>query len=308
MAETTAQTNNVLLAFDGSEHAQAAVEMLLDIPLARCEAPGEVTQVTVLSVMPTQYISGHEQLQDALDRACDRLRQGGLKATGILRAGNPPVTINNMAQELNARLLIIGAKGLRATLGILLGGVAQTVVEYAHCPVLVVRAPYRGLHQALLTIDGSIYGQKALEYVAPGPAGNACPVLPGHSAVHVVHVLPPIMPPEAAMRAWTIGPEVIYPAPMMAGQDWEKLEEEERQHGRELLEKAVAALKLEGIPTTFSLREGDASTEILDYVRKNPPDLVICGSRGWSEVTGWFMGSVSRKLVHYAPCSVLVVK
>ena len=47
----------------------------------------------------------------------------------------------------------MGAKGLRATLGILLGGVAQTVVEYANWPVLVVRAPFEGLHKVLLVSE-----------------------------------------------------------------------------------------------------------------------------------------------------------
>ena len=36
--------------------------------------------------------------------------------------------------------------------------------------------------------------------------------------------------------------------------------------------------------------------------------MVVCGSRGLSAVSGWLLGSVSRKLVHYAGCSVLIVK
>jgi nucleotide-binding universal stress UspA family protein len=36
--------------------------------------------------------------------------------------------------------------------------------------------------------------------------------------------------------------------------------------------------------------------------------LIVAGSRGLSEFQGWWMGSVSRKLVHYSNCSVLIVK
>ena len=56
------------------------------------------------------------------------------------------------------------------------------------------------------------------------------------------------------------------------------------------------------------LVRGDAATEIIDYAKERKVDLIVAGSRGLSQVRGWLLGSVSRKLVHYAPCSVLIVK
>ena len=53
---------------------------------------------------------------------------------------------------------------------------------------------------------------------------------------------------------------------------------------------------------------GDAGTEIIDYVKTHDIDLIVAGSRGLSQMRGWFLGSVSRKLVHYSNCSVLIVK
>ena len=80
-------------------------------------------------------------------------------------------------------LLVVGAKGLRATFGILLGGVAQQVVEYANCPVLVVRTPYEKLLRVLLVVDGSSHSQCAVEYLTRFP-------FPERSDVRVMHVLP----------------------------------------------------------------------------------------------------------------------
>jgi len=37
-------------------------------------------------------------------------------------------------------------------------------------------------------------------------------------------------------------------------------------------------------------------------------DLIVTGSRGLGQIRSWLMGSVSRKLVHYSGCSVLVVR
>ena len=63
-----------------------------------------------------------------------------------------------------------------------------------------------------------------------------------------------------------------------------------------------------GIESTPVLLRGDAATEILDYTDKENVDLIVAGSRGLSTFRGWLTGSVSRKLVHYSNCSVLIVK
>ena len=107
-------------------------------------------------------------MQAGLDREQERLAQAGMQVETILIAGNPAATLNAHAEEIQADLMLIGAKGLRATLGILLGGVAQQVVEYSTCPVLVVRAPYHGLTRILLVTDGSEQSKHTL--VLPGAA------------------------------------------------------------------------------------------------------------------------------------------
>jgi len=60
--------------------------------------------------------------------------------------------------------------------------------------------------------------------------------------------------------------------------------------------------------STPVLKWGDAATEIIEYVKSNKFDLIVAGSRGLSQFKGWWVGSVSRKLVHYSNCSVLIVK
>ena len=53
---------------------------------------------------------------------------------------------------------------------------------------------------------------------------------------------------------------------------------------------------------------GDAATEIIEYANQNQIDLIVAGSRGLSQMRRLLLGSLSRKLVHYAGCSVLIVK
>ena len=298
-----------LLAFDGSEHAQAAIQLLLDLPCA-CSIPPEHCSVTLMSVLPTQWIGGHEQMQAALDLEQQRLVSAGMQVEIILIAGNPAATLNAHAEEMHADLILIGAKGLRATLGILLGGVVQQVVEYSTSPVLVVRAPYHGLRRILLVTDGSEHSQQALAYLAPPcPDGSRrrCSWLPPAAEISLMHVLPPPLPDGVVTPAWALGPEVLYPAPV-APIDKKAIEAEEYLHGERLLDEAQHFLDQASLSIGRVLVRGDAATEIIHYTQQNEVDLIVCGSRGLSAVSGWLLGSVSRKLVHYAGCSVLIVK
>jgi nucleotide-binding universal stress UspA family protein len=295
-------TMNILLAYDGSEHAEAAVELVARLTLS------VDSSITLLAVMPTQYIQGHERLKARLEDTRQRLASGKARVSAEFKAGNPAASINDMAREIQTDLIVVGAKGLRATLGILLGGVAQQVVEYSCCPVLVVRAPFKEVRRVLLVTDGSPYSQSALEYLAPPPAALRPRFpLPPMAEVSVMHVLPPPITPDMMARSWTVGPEALFPVPPQTF-DLEALEQREEEEGQVLLDRTVECLANAGIQATGLMPRGDAATEILEYVREQHIDLIIGGSRGLSPVTSWLLGSVSRKLVHYADCSVMVVK
>jgi nucleotide-binding universal stress UspA family protein len=70
----------------------------------------------------------------------------------------------------------------------------------------------------------------------------------------------------------------------------------------------VDFLRSAGLEPGPVLKQGDAASEIIEYVKDRAIDLVVAGSRGLSPMRAWLLGSVSRKLVHYASCSVLIVK
>jgi len=52
---------------------------------------------------------------------------------------------------------------------------------------------------------------------------------------------------------------------------------------------------------------GDASERILHHAKHRSADLIVMGSRGFSELKGLFLGSVSHKVFHLAPCSCVTV-
>lgn len=63
----------------------------------------------------------------------------GLNATSLVREGSPAKVIAEVAQELGSDLLVISTHGYTGLKHVLMGSIAEQVVRYAACPVLVVR-------------------------------------------------------------------------------------------------------------------------------------------------------------------------
>ena len=281
----------ILMGDDRSEHAQAALALLEDLPLP----PG--TDVTVFRAFSPNQSTDLVLIEDGLNQTCNRLKQKGLFAHPELLLGVPTVRFLKHAEEQHPDLIIIGAKGLRASTGILVGGVAQQVVEYAPCPVLVVRAPYHGLRKVMFVTDGSASSQFALHFLGGLP-------LPVETRLWVMHVLPP--PPIPMLYVQT--PLGSTPVAFQDLGEAVALGAREEQEGQALVDKTLASLQAAGKPAKGILKRGDAATEIMAAAREQEIDLLVTGSRGHSPIREWMMGSVSRKLVHYSGCSVLVVR
>ena len=283
---------NILLADDGSLHVQAAIELLHNIPLP------PKSQILIYRAFNSAQIPLLPEMERSLERTKNQLLAAGYKPETELQLSAPAVGILERVKERQPDLIVLGAKGLRSTMSILLGGVAQQVVEYACCPVLIVRAPYQGLHKILLVTDGSPSSHSAARYLGRFP-------LPENADVRIMHVLPPIQPhvlAEPYYGAW----QTIYAAYPI--EEEEALRMKEMKLGRMLLERTCNMLERYGVDSTTVLERGDAATEIIDYVHRNKIDLIVAGSRGLSNFKSLWMGSVSRKLVHYSDCSILIVK
>jgi nucleotide-binding universal stress UspA family protein len=283
---------NILLADDGSEHAQSAVAMLSAFLLP------PRTRVHAVRVFPSQQIDSLGAFERALDRTRTRLEENGFTVNAEVLLGLPAEKILEIAETDHPNLIVLGAKGLRATLGILLGGVAQHVVEYACCPVLIVRAPCEELRRVLLVTDGSSSSLNATRYLARFP-------LPEDIDLRVMHVVPPLMVP-IMMEPYFGGWKSVYAT--IPEEEIAELREKRTKNGNTLLERTVKLLARRGLTATPVLAEGDAATEIIEYAKSNEVDLVVAGSRGLSQLKSLWVGSVSRKIVHYASCSVMIVK
>jgi len=79
--------------------------------------------------------------------------------------------------------------------------------------------------------------------------------------------------------------------------------------GRQIVDRAKTAATKAGIKkVTAIVADGDPADIILDYAAKEKASMIVLGSRGLSDVKGFFLGSVSHKVSSRAACSCVTVK
>lgn len=79
-----------------------------------------------------------------LERHAQTLRDRGLRVETVLREGYPATVIEEEARERGVDLIVIGTRGHTGLKHLLLGSVAERVVQKAPCAVLTVKAREQG--------------------------------------------------------------------------------------------------------------------------------------------------------------------
>ncbi|OPY29805.1 MAG: Universal stress protein [Methanomassiliicoccales archaeon PtaU1.Bin030] len=136
----------ILIPTDGSENTKAAITQGLE--LARVMG-SEVTALYVVDQasfvnfpMDATVVSIYSLLEkegkDAVDYVVNEGQKLGVKVTPKVVEGSPAKKIVDEAE--NYDLVVMGTLGRTGISKLLLGSVAERVVRFAPCPVLVVRA------------------------------------------------------------------------------------------------------------------------------------------------------------------------
>lgn len=53
---------------------------------------------------------------------------------------------------------------------------------------------------------------------------------------------------------------------------------------------------------------GHPADQIIRYAKENNCDMVVLGQKGKSKIESWLLGSVSKRVATYSPCTVTIVK
>lgn len=191
-------------------------------------------------------------------------------------------------ESRSARLVVVGAHGVGGFGGMLVGSVTEGVALHGHSPTVVVRGRSRGdappsQGPVVVGTDGSAASGNAMRFAFEQASGWDVPlvavrtwndVLLGTTGMPSLQVDPAEVDSE-------VGAEL---AAEIAG--WQQ------RYPQVVVHQVVER----GRPVRTLVKLGDQA------------QLLVVGSRGQESFPGMLLGSTSRALVTYAPCSLAVVR
>ena len=287
-----------IVGTDGSPCAEVAINLAAALPWPDGSLLRVVAAVDPMSLYGpfVGFAPGVGEFEMSLDQALEevakadalRLRGEGRTTECKVSLGRPSTVLRDEAREMGADLIVVGSRGHGSIASMVLGSVSAEVVDHAPCPVLVARGTR--LERILLAHDGSenaFHAERAL---------RSWPIFKD-AHVDVVSV-------ADSAQTWDVmlSAEVGFP-PERRG----ALESESQQQHETIAEAASRRLTAEGHATETVVPFGDAAHQIIAIAGQHGADLIVMGTRGNTGLKRLVLGSVARRVLTHAHCSVLVV-
>ncbi|MGL5924271.1 universal stress protein [Chroococcidiopsis sp.] len=154
----------ILLAVSGLGHAEEMLKNLKEIPsIAQAK-------VTVLHVVPSQATSAGmttklEEGNKIIANAVEYLGLDPSRTITMLRQGEPKDVVCQVADEIDADLIIMGSRGLKRLQAILSNSVSQYVFQLSSRPMLLVKDDIyvKKINRIMVAYDGSDAAKQCLQ-------------------------------------------------------------------------------------------------------------------------------------------------
>ena len=277
----------LLIALDQREGGQDALE------LARVLGTGERVSALLVTVLfpgplPVEYaLLPEEEATEAEPLFAEaREKLAGMEdvETRAYGGGSPAGILTKLAEEEDFDAIVVGSPHRSAVGQVMLGSVANSLLNGAPADVAVAPRGYADAeHAAPRTIavgyDGSPESRAALRH-AEAIAHRSSAKLVILTTVRPA-VAPPMMVPAIAAPQSPPEPEAML---------------------REALESVDSVL-----PAECARLDGDPAMELVRACEEGV-DLLVVGSRGYGPLKRVLLGSVSRQVAQKASCPVLVAK
>jgi nucleotide-binding universal stress UspA family protein/predicted transcriptional regulator len=291
----------IVIGYDGSEHAAAALDDLRQAGLPRdaealivSVAEGETPLLSVSGIAengldPERIASAVTYASNAIAQAKEFARLGGERikssfpewgVSAEYLVGDPADALMERATNWGTDLIVVGSQG-RSTIGrLILGSVSRKIVTEARCSVRVARATAKKDDRSariVIGMDGSSFANAAVDAVTARrwPAGVEARIVTVTKPFHMYGEAP-------AMQ---------------------------KSRARVIQDAAMAEISEAGLAVSSKVIEGDPKRALIEEADAWGAKCIFIGSRGLnSALHRFFLGSVSTGVVTNASCSVEVVR
>ena len=285
----------VLLAVDGSEHSNRATEAVRSL--------ASVSSLTILHVIDqprlTYPMIGPEIAKDlamtveqamraegkqVLTRTLSRLSTHATAVEKRLEEGMPAEMICSVAKEVQADLILMGARGVGQIQELVVGSVSHRVLTGAPCPVVIIKSPLAEIKKILLPLQEIEDVRRVKRLLANHP-------FPAQVTITVFTVVPI---PRSIFRAGVSAPESKMQQALESAETF--------------IDKTVDELKTTSYAVTGLVGMGAPAATILEQETETKPDLIMMGIHHPPAISQVVLGSVSHTVLHRSTCPILLFR
>lgn len=288
---------SLLAATDFSAPARHALERAAQLAAAHPGAQLTLAHVVSASMLarlrgvmrdeaPAMEARVADETQQALTELAARLStQYACPIDTRLAQGVALDAITDLANELQANLLVMGARGAHFVREFLLGSTTERVLCRTRRPVLAVKQRPQGAYRRVLVpVDFSVHALAA--------AQTAHRWLPNAEIV-LLHAFEVDI--EGTLRFASIAEEQIHEYRVRA-----------REEALDSMAQFVDLLSIPAGQLTRLVVHGAPTLRILEHEQSLDTDLIVMGKHGQSMLEELLLGSVTKHVLAYSSSDVLV--
>lgn len=293
----------LLVPLDGSRLAESvlpATHFLAERFQATIVLFHAIEQDARATIHGQRHLLDVAEAQAYLNEIAARLARPGMsveKNVHPTQEANVARSIIEHVTELNADLIILCAHGSGGLRDVLIGNIAQQVIQRGTTPVFLVQpktsdiAPTFDCRKILVPLDGTPNHEPALPVAAE--LAHVC-----DAALHLLTVVPT----TGTLSAERAATGMLLPTTMSAVLDL-------AQRGAvEYLQETTARLLVDRLRASAEVARGDAAPTILDAAERTRADLIVLATHGRGNIDAFWAGSVTPRVLSRAIVPVLLVR
>ncbi len=277
---------NIILATDFSESSNNMVKNAIAF------AKIFKSKITLIHVLPDDIKSEKVRLllNDTVSKQLTEVEknitnQGVEIAKPIIEYGNLSEKIIQLANNINANVILIGAGDKAENEAFQLGTTAEKIIRKSEKPVWVIKnnsSPT--IKNILCPVDFSKASKRTLK--------NAIYLAQKLNAKLII------------FNAYKIN----YPTALTSSKEWDEENERKKLDHHTDFDLFIKKFNLKDVNWVKEIKGGDPAAKIRKAISKHKIDLNIMGTSGIATLSSFLLGSVTKKVIREVPCSFITLK